>query len=220
MENPWRRPGRRIIGQGDPTPARWALSSMGRRASGRHERGILVNIEQRIDLLEAILDAWKSQLGDDDLAYKNHVYRMVHFCFALRDCSEEERQKIVIAGCFHDLGIWSDGTIDYLPPSVALAQAYLKQHGLEGWNQEISAMIDLHHQLREVRDERFSLVEVFRRADLVDVSLGLMRAGIPRDVFKAVKAQFPNAGFHKRLMQLAGGWFRQHPLSPPPFVKW
>jgi hypothetical protein len=47
-----------------------------------------------------------------------------------------------------------------------------------------------------------------------------VKFGIPKSQVESVKAQFPNAGFHKRLMQLAGGWFAKHPVSPPPFLKW
>ncbi|MBL6749123.1 MAG: hypothetical protein ISP90_01310 [Nevskia sp.] len=179
-----------------------------------------MTIEPRIDLLEDILGRWKQALGDDFLAYRNHVYRMVHFCFALHGGDAQAREKIVIAGCFHDLGIWSDGTIDYLPPSAARARDYLLQHGREAWIEEVGLMIDLHHKLRGYHDMRYPLVEVFRRADLVDVSLGMVKFGLPRAYIHSVKRQFPNAGFHKRLVQLAGGWLRKHPLSPPPFLKW
>jgi hypothetical protein len=177
-------------------------------------------IEASIPLLEEILGKWKKELGEDYTAYRNHVYRMLHFCFALRECGEEERRKLVIAGCFHDLGIWSDGTVDYLPPSVLRAGEYLKANGLEAWSKEVGLMIDMHHKLRQYRDARYPLVEVFRKADLVDVSLGLVKFGVPAAYVKEVKAQFPNAGFHQRLKQLASGWFAKHPLSPPPFLKW
>ncbi len=179
-----------------------------------------MEITPSIPLLEEILDTWKVQLGEDYTPYKNHVYRMIHFCFALHPCSDEERKKIVIAGCFHDLGIWSDRTIDYLPPSEVRASDYLKAKGLEGWSEEIGLMIGMHHKVRKYEDARYPLAEVFRKADLVDVSLGLVKFGIPASTVNQVKAQFPNAGFHKKLMQLAGGWFAKHPVSPPPFLKW
>ena len=34
--------------------------------------------------------------------------------------------KIAVAAVFHDIGIWSNKTFDYLEPSVALAREYLK----------------------------------------------------------------------------------------------
>jgi hypothetical protein len=179
-----------------------------------------MKIEETLPLLESILDPWRDRIGVDFAGYKNHVYRVLNFCFTLRDCSDEERHKLVIAGAFHDLGIWSDKTVDYLPPSVALAVDYLAANGLSAWDEEIALIIDQHHKLRPYRDARFPLIEVFRKADLADFSLGLVRGDVPGATVSAVKATFPNAGFHKRLTQLAGGWFAKHPISPPPFLKW
>jgi len=91
------------------------------------------------------------------------------------------------------------------------------------WVEEITLLIDLHHKLRSIKGEvaeKYPLLEVFRRADLADFSLGLVLGGVPRKFFGNVKQQFSNAGFHKMLMKAAGGWFAKHPLSPPPFLKW
>jgi hypothetical protein len=179
-----------------------------------------VVIEEHLPLLEEILDNWKKELGNDYLGYKNHLYRMINFCFALRPCYPEARQKIIIAACFHDLGIWTSHTFDYLPPSVDLAKAYLRQNNLEQWSPEIELMILMHHKLRKYQDERYLLVELFRQGDLVDFSLGLVTCGLPRAYIKSVKNRFPNAGFHKRLVQLELSWFSRHPLNPTPVLKW
>ena len=40
-------------------------------------------IEQEIPLLEEILGQWKERIGSDYQGYRNHVYRMLHFCFYL-----------------------------------------------------------------------------------------------------------------------------------------
>ncbi|MEP6901871.1 MAG: hypothetical protein ABJA66_08980 [Actinomycetota bacterium] len=177
-------------------------------------------IEKRIPLLDDILEKWQKQLGNDFAGYKNHVYRMINFSFALHDPKREEREKIIIAGCFHDLGIWTNDTFNYLPPSIILAKDYLKQNDLEQWIPEIELMIGMHHKLNKYRDEQTSLVEVFRQGDLVDFSLGIVKCGLPRAFIKSVKAEFPNAGFHRRLVKLAGGWFCRHRLNPIPVLKW
>jgi hypothetical protein len=54
-------------------------------------------IEEHISLLEGILAKWKEVIGNDFPGYKNHVYRMIHFCFALHNCDDQEREKIIIA---------------------------------------------------------------------------------------------------------------------------
>ncbi|HET9908883.1 MAG TPA: hypothetical protein VFQ23_19690 [Anaerolineales bacterium] len=173
-----------------------------------------------IPLVEEILETRKLNFENDYAGYKNHVYRMINFCFALRDCDKEESEKLIIAGCFHDIGIWLGNTFDYLHPSIALAKEYLKQNGLEHWHVEMELMIDMHHKLMPYRDERYPLVEVFRKGDLVDFSLGIVKCGLPKSFVNRVKSQFPNAGFHKRLVQLELSWVAKHPLNPLPILKW
>ena len=177
-----------------------------------------MKIEERIPLLEEILNERKAEIGDEFAGYKNHVYRMVNFCFALgENFGEEAREKIVIAGCFHDIGIWTGATFDYLPPSIAAAQEYLTSNSLEKYDADVTLMIDQHHKLGEYADD--ALTEVFRKGDLVDFSLGLFKCGLPKSYVKDVKKQFPNNGFHKYLVRLAGGWICRHPLNPLPVVK-
>lgn len=53
-------------------------------------------------------------------------------------------------------------------------------------------MIEMHHKFRAKSDLRYPLVEVFRKADLVDVSLGLMKFGVTATYIKRVKAESPN----------------------------
>jgi hypothetical protein len=183
----------------------------------------LPTIETSIPEVEEILIRWRAAIGRDFVGYRNHVHRMVHFALAFGDPSEDDRRKVRLAGAFHDLGIWSAGTFDYLAPSIGLAHAYLEEHGLAAWAPEIEAMIDQHHKLRPVAGPGQplpGLVEVFRRADLVDLSLGAIRFGLPRAYVREVRRAFPNAGFHRTLLRLTGGRLRRHPLDPLPVVKW
>jgi hypothetical protein len=176
--------------------------------------------QEHIDAVDKILVPWQPRLGADYAGYRNHVCRVVNFCFVLRECTREERNKIVIAGCFHDLGIWGGKTFDYLTPSIALATEHLRREGLDDWTAEIGLMIEMHHKLRSYKDELFPLVEVFRQGDLADFSLGTLRGGLPRAYFESVAQRFPNAGFHKRLVQLELAWLLRHPLRPLPVVRW
>lgn len=179
-----------------------------------------IKIHRRFSLVDEILVEWRDEISGDYDGYRNHVYRMINYCLALRACEAEERERIVIAGCFHDLGIWAAGTFDYLDPSAELASEYLRGQGLEAWIPEITSMIEFHHKLRRHEDTRQPLIEVFRRGDLVDVSLGLVRFGLPAAFVAEVKREFPNAGFHRRLVRLSAGWLARHPLRPVPAMKW
>src|SRR5215204_6482441 len=140
------------------------------------------SVEERMPLVEDILGEHESDLGSDYLGYKNHVYRMIHFCFAQHDFTDEERDKIIIAGCFHDIGIWTADTFDYIPPSLEVARGYLNAKGLGDWTPQIESMICEHHKLRRYTGD--PLTETFRRGDLVDFSLGFVKCGLAASYVK------------------------------------
>ena len=177
-------------------------------------------VEADLPHIDDILDSMRAQIGEDFAGYRNHVHRMLHFCFALRALGEEERRKLTIAGCFHDIGIWTGSTFDYLPPSMGAAEAYLMANGLEDWCPEVELMIDEHHKLRPFRSAISPLVEVFRQGDLVDFSMGVVKFGLPGDFVKEVKARFPNEGFHKTVLRQELAWVVRHPFRPVPVAKW
>ena len=185
--------------------------------------------------VEQVLDDHASELGHDLIAYRNHVYRVVNLCLAIVGNNRVELEKIAVAAVFHDLGIWTNKTFDYIAPSVAVAREHLAARGRADWIPEIEAMIVNHHKVTPSRAnphpstiargalsrvEGPSLVESFRRADWIDVTRGLRRFGVPRRFIAAVAATWPNAGFHRRLVELTMGRFFKHPLSPLPMVKW
>jgi len=179
-----------------------------------------MDIETSNDLIEEILATWKDRIGDDYPGYRGHIYRMFNFCQALRLCSEEEKTKLAIAACHHDIGLWSAHTVDYIPPSVVEVKRYLSATGREAWSEEVGLMVEMHHKMRSYPSDRYPLVELFRKGDLVDFSLGFFKFGIPSAHVRDVKKAIPNNGFHRFLMKGAREWFAKHPFSPPPFMKW
>ena len=170
--------------------------------------------------VEEVLDNHASELGHDLIAYRNHVYRVVNLCLAIVGDRRVEFDKLAVAAVFHDLGIWTNNTFDYIAPSVAIARKHLTARGLADWIPEIEAMIVDHHKVTPSHAHPQSLVESFRRADWIDVTRGLRRFGLPRTFIAAVAATWPDAGFHRRLVQLTIGRFLKHPLTPLPMVKW
>jgi hypothetical protein len=171
--------------------------------------------------VEEVLDDHALELGHDDLtAYRNHVYRVVNLCLAMVGDSRVEVEKVAVAAVFHDLGIWTNHTFDYIAPSVALAREHLAARGMADWIPEVEAMIVDHHKVTPSRAKPQWLVESFRRADWIDVTRGLRRFGLPRAFIAAVDAAWPNAGFHRRLVQLTIDRLLKHPLTPLPMVKW
>lgn len=171
-------------------------------------------------LVDEILDLHAQALGPDLPAYRNHVTRVLHFVFAMDPQLQGKAQPLLIAGAFHDLGIWTAHTFDYLDPSSELAHDYLRAHGLQPLWPEVDSVIQQHHKLRSYTGPFAQSVDAFRRADRVDLSLGLIRSGLQREFVQAVRGQFPNSGFHARLAVLSGRQFRRTPLNPFPMVRW
>jgi hypothetical protein len=177
----------------------------------------LPQILSELPTVEALLPRWRDTIGADYQAYRNHIYRVLHFFRAFAGAEPEVQAQAEVAGVFHDLGIWTHGTIDYLEPSAQLAETYLREEGREAWGTEVLPMVREHHKLSHWGGS--SRVEAFRRADWVDVSMGLLKFGLPPAYVKEVQQRFPNEGFHKRLVQLGMKRLKTHPLSPLPMFK-
>ena len=166
-----------------------------------------------------MLREYAEVLGGDFRGYAHHTQRVLAFTVAFARPRDEQLERIAIAAAFHDLGIWTDRTFDYLEPSRALARAHLDGIGRPEWVPEIVEMILRHHQVRPYRQRPDWLVEPFRRADWVDVSGGMLTFGLPRAFVRETYARWPSAGFHGRLIRLAVERLRTHPLSPLPMLK-
>ena len=182
--------------------------------------GGYMQLHHHIAQVEALLEPWRQTLGCDYQAYRNHIYRLLHYAFYLALPEEDARQKLVIAAVFHDLGIWSEETLDYIPPSVELARHYLREQGQWHWGNEVALMIEMHHKLTAYRGPHAPLVELFRLCDRIDLSWGLIRSGVSASYIARVKQAFPNAGFHRRLCYFGWVYFKRHPFNPLPMFRW
>lgn len=174
---------------------------------------------RNLAILDALLDEHRAQIGNDFPGYRNHCYRVLNFGTALGPLSPDATEKLAIAAAFHDIGIWTDGTFDYIAPSVRQAEAYLRDSSRREWTDEITSMIREHHKIVSIGDRSQALVESFRKADWIDVSMGVLTFGLSRSLIRDVQSAFPDEGFHRRLVQLSWRRFLRHPLSPLPMVK-
>ncbi len=175
---------------------------------------------ERIATLDTVLENHAQALGTDFVAYRNHAYRVANLCLALQPAGESALEKVALAAAFHDLGIWTARTFDYLAPSADLARDHLQCAGHGEWQAEVAGMICEHHKVRRYRGTGAEMIEPFRRADWIDVSRGVLSFGLPRPLLREIFARWPNAGFHKRLLKLTLREARAHPLRPIPVLKW
>lgn len=167
--------------------------------------------------IDQILECYKSELGKSFEAYRNHVYRVFNFSIPSLS-TQDEINTLAIAVAFHDLGIWTHKTFDYLNPSIDLANKYCDEQVIsQETSNEIKIIINLHHKLSKINTS--TLAEIFRQADLVDLSLGIVRNNKKWNEIKLVKKTFPNKGFHLYLTLLFFKNLLKKPWNPFPMYK-
>lgn len=170
------------------------------------------------NIIEDILNKNIIYLGKHLDKYKNHVYRVFNLCLKL-DGSHENIEKYAIASVFHDLGIWTDSTFDYLEPSINQAKKYLIDNNKELLVKEISLMIDMHHKRSKYKGDFEKTVENFRKADWIDVTKGRMNFDVNKNDIEKITKEYPLLGFHKYLLVQTLKQFFKSPLNPLPMFK-
>ncbi|MDN3651253.1 HD domain-containing protein [Thalassotalea ponticola] len=179
-----------------------------------------MNVVTRYDLVDEVLEQFRSVIDKDFDGYRNHITRMLNYChFLLPTISPEDSQKIQIAAVFHDIALWTHNRVDYLVPSYQDCHQWLEKQGLDHWKEELQIIIDMHHLVSEYKGPHSKLAEIFRKADLVDFSLGFIRNGIDKSFIKEVKQAIPNAGFHKALIRFSCIQLGRNPLNPLPMMR-
>ncbi len=176
---------------------------------------MLVHIPQ----LDALLEPYAATMGRDAAGYRNHAYRVVNLSWSLRRGDEAAFERLVIAAAFHDLGLWTAGSLDYLGPSRALARAQLQAAGLEDRQDEIDRMIENHHLVRAYAPNLNDPVESFRRADWADLSGGVLSLGLDRELLRCVRISFPSLGFHCGLARRVLRRVLTNPRNPLPMLR-
>jgi hypothetical protein len=133
--------------------------------------------------------------------YTGHVYRVLNFARAMTPQTADRDDKLAIAGAFHDLEAFA--SLDYLGPSIRAQDAWLRETGRTAWADELALVVAEHHRITPYRGAHAPLVEGFRRADLVDVSQGLVRGGLPRAYVREVRAAFDVGPFFTKVVPRA-----------------
>jgi hypothetical protein len=170
------------------------------------------------EIIEVMLASYKSIIGKDYYRYKNHVCRIYSYC-SLMDDSHYNDTKYAIAAVFHDIGIWTDATFDYIEPSIEQASSYLTTINRQEWIEEITLMISWHHKISSYKKDNYETIEIFRKADWIDVSLGILNFEVKPKEIKLIKQQLPNLGFHVFLLKNIFKNLFKHPLNPLPMFK-
>ena len=162
-----------------------------------------------------ILAKYRETLGDDYHAYINHVKRVYEYSCILR--LTKSNDLLQIAAIFHDLDIWQNDTMDYLPGSIEIAKQYVADQKLDLDSDQLESIIRLHHKMTPIKNN--PLAEAFRKADLIDLTSGLIHFNIPKSLIVDTERRYPRLGFTKMIMKKTIRWAFRHPLRPLPMMK-
>jgi hypothetical protein len=126
-----------------------------------------------------------------------------------------DQELLTVASILHDIGLYpavSKGGV-YTADGAALAREMLARHGWEPERIERCAdAIDRHHDVRS-QLTRSSEAEALRLADRVELSSGLLAAGLDRTWLRAVRREIPVRGLWGELAREIGRALRERPLT-------
>lgn len=170
---------------------------------------------EELALTKSILEVHQKELGKDYDAYKNHINRVYTF-FRKIYTDPYDPVLLQVALAFHDIGIWTHKTLDYLAPSNDLAQAFVKKNHIKVDTVLLAEIILNHHQ---VSKNGHPLVEAYKKADNIDLSLGIISFGLEHSFIRETYQLFPTKGFHWLLTKLFFSNLISHPLKPVPMFR-
>ncbi len=173
----------------------------------------------RTDSEVAALQKLREVTGESGGAMERHGLRVFLIADRLATAREAkvDREVLLIAGLLHDVGLYdaaSHGGV-YVTEGAEFTAELLREHGWgDGRIKLCFDAIERHHELRSQWD-RGPEVELIRRADLVDLSDGLIRFGLSRqwihDLFKSVSRD----GTYRTIGYEVARVIRHRPLTLP-----
>jgi hypothetical protein len=173
-------------------------------------------MNSKYPLLDQILTEYSLQLGRQLVGYSNHCVRILENCRLLG--AQADADLFQIATAFHDLGIWTNGSFDYIEASVDAFLGSRFSRPCREENEVVVEMIRCHHKLTQC-GPLGSMAEVFRNADWIDVTWGIRSFGLDRRALGRVRAERPNRGFHFFLAKRTLLWGVRHPWNPLPMFR-
>jgi hypothetical protein len=124
-------------------------------------------------------------------------------------------ELLTVAAILHDVGLYplaSRGGV-YTADGASLARELLASHGCEPERIERCARaIDCHHDLRSQLG-RGGEAEALRLSDRVELSAGLLGAGLDRRWLHDLRTEFPARGLPQELAREVGRALRDRPLT-------
>ena len=173
----------------------------------------------RSDSEVASLQKLREVTGESGGAMERHGLRVFLIADRLATARElkVDRELLLIAGLLHDVGLYdaaSHGGV-YVREGAEFTAELLRKHD---WDEDRIRLcfdaIERHHELRSQWD-RGDEVELIRRADLVDLSRGLVRFGLSREWIRDLFRSVSREGTYRTIGYDVARVLRHRPLTLP-----
>jgi HD domain len=168
----------------------------------------------------ACLQTLRAATGRHDEPMERHCVRS--FVIAERlaaDAGQDiDRELLLCASLLHDVGIFeSVATRDhaYVTDGRRVALETVAPFAWPAQRRRLLGDTIEQHHAQTSRDGLGHEVELMRRADLVDVSRGLVSFGLPRSWLRGLSSAVPRRGFYALLAREIGRMLRNRPQTLP-----
>jgi hypothetical protein len=163
---------------------------------------------------QACLRALRDAAGGPGGAVELHSARVFEIAARLAG-SPPDRELLLCASLLHDVGLYPgvDGAGPYVTEGRHRAAHVLAAFDWPSERLERCLdAIELHHHWRPVWPAGAE-AELIRRADLVELSAGAIRFGLPRAWLRELAGDWPRRGFCVGLVRLLAPIAARHPLA-------
>ena len=173
----------------------------------------------RTDSEAAALAKLREITGEAGGPMEHHGLRVFLIADRLATAREANvnRELLLIAGLLHDIGLYDEasrGGVYVLEGAEFTAELLRAQSWDEGRIRVCFDAVERHHELRSQWD-RGAEVELIRRADLIDVSAGLVRFGLSREWLKDLFDSVSRSGTYRTIGSEVARVLRHRPLTLP-----
>jgi hypothetical protein len=168
----------------------------------------------------AALTALRAVTGEAGGPMERHGMR----CFLISERQAADRDLMVdheillVAGLLHDIGLYdgaSEGGV-YVTDGRNFAERLLA--GRPGWDERRTLLcleaIERHHEVRPQWDAGAE-VELIRRADMAELSSGLINFGVSRGWIRGLWRAVPRDGLYGEVGKMVAKAARERPASLP-----
>lgn len=153
-------------------------------------------------IVDAHLQRYADAIGADFDAYRGHINRVMTYALHFLDpnVAQGYRKIIGVALVYHDIALWTEGTLAYLEPSQDRAERDLLKEFNPAELALVKDIIYWHHKITPYHGLHADIINAVRKADWIDATQGVVHQGMPRQHIKDCVRQVPYNGFHGILM--------------------